>query len=113
MPQIRIMLHGLQCRGINRNAAVLKHRGHQEHVGAFLGLVSNRTIGRTLTGKHAGANGRKLSLNLILRFIAACMAGERGSPRDALAREGPGAEFHPALEPTDDFTVGQESGDMV
>ena len=44
-----------------------------------LALRSNHSDARSRS--TAGANGRKLSRNLILRFMVACIAGERGSPR--------------------------------
>ena len=74
------------------------------------GFRSNHSEARSRS--TAGANGRKLSRNLILTFMVACMAGERGSPR-MLRTQGPRAELHPPLEPADDLAVGQQGGDVV
>ena len=46
----------------------------------FPALRACRTIRVRAPEGRVGANGRKLSRNLIFRFIVACILGERASP---------------------------------
>ena len=111
-PQIRIMLHGLQCVGINRDAAVLEHRGHQEHVRALLARFQIEPLGRSIL-----QNSRRKWAETLAKFdleIHRGLHGRRaGVAKNAPRAEGSGAEFHPALEPANHLTIGEKSGGMV
>ena len=72
-----------------------------------------RRTPRPFPSSTVGAKGRKLSRNLIFRFMTSCIFGERASPMMERLPEGPGSEFHASLEPADHFLVRDEIGDCT
>ena len=59
-----------------------------------------------------GANGRKPSRYLILRFSFFCISGFRASPRMLRPAQRARAKFHAALKPADDVSFGELCGDI-
>ena len=61
----------------------------------------------------AGANGRKLSRNLTLRFMTDCMRWSRGVAEEAPRAERARSELHAVLKPSDHPAVSQFVHDRV
>ena len=59
----------------------LRAQGPPAACRGFPGRARDQTTPPPDPARTAGAKGRKLSRNLIFRFIVACIAGDRGSPR--------------------------------
>ena len=98
--------------GINRNAAVLKHWGHQEHIRALLARFQIEPLGRSIL-QNSRRKWAETLAELDLEIHRGLHGRRAGVAENAPRAEGSGTEFHPALEPANHLSVGEESGSMV